>query len=331
MIPRKILFVAEAGTEIGLGSLSRCVHLSNEILKKDAGISVSILTNSPLGEKYLKKSGANAKCLFYETTGLCDKLREACDEETLLVATEDRLVNACDHLKFKKLIIIGDATSVCSYPIDLFISSLRVSSPKVDYIKTSFVGPEYHFVHMDQELVKKYAFREHVESALVSMGGADYRDLTVSVSGALFSKLSAKISVVIGPCTHRVGFVEKRISGISDSIEIRRKHQSLAENMEQFDLAVTKPGVTCYELLSIGVPVVLISTNDQHKEISQFLADSGAVLYLGHWDVINQKVLEEQVHWLACNPEKRRQMSLSAKKLIDGNGLDRVLEKIYSI
>jgi spore coat polysaccharide biosynthesis predicted glycosyltransferase SpsG len=142
---------------------------------------------------------------------------------------------------------------------------------------------------------------------------------------------NCKFTVLLGTCHQRIGFTEKRILGISDDIEINRNASKVEHQYNSFGFAVCKGGVTTYELMYLGIPLLLVSTSNVQKGMLDFLDKQGGVLYIGHWDEISEDKINSKIQEICSDFSNRKRLSERAKQIIDGQGTARIVNAIEAL
>lgn len=194
------------------------------------------------------------------------------------------------------------------------------------------LGPEYVLL---RERIRMLAeenppWHELPKRALVTMGGSDIANLTPTVLRA-FSNLNLRIDTIVGP-----GFSqskERRIRKVASDIPVNtqvvRDPDDLVERMFQADFAVSTASSTTYELLALGTPIVSIPVADNQKSIATALreCDVATVLECEAKEVTFRHAIEEYM----MNASLRRNRREQGRKLIDGQGTERVRREILSL
>lgn len=328
-------YVIKAGAtnEEGLGMVSRAYCLAEELTSRN--LPVTIVTNDPFGRKYFRNYFLEIAVIPEEATfeEELKLLKNLVNSSTVLVLTEYKNINEYFGLLHpSKLVLLSDEVEPVHVPIDLFVSSLLLSIPKNDNIKKSLCGLEYHFIKKEIINYQKASLEEEPKKVLLTMGGSDNKELTVALMSMLFSSLKyCNFTVLLGTCNQRIGFTEKRILGISDDIEINRNASKVEHQYNSFGFALCKGGVTSYELMYLGVPLLLISTSEIQKEMLTFLNRQGGVVYAGHWDEISEENINICIKEIFSNFEKRKSLSNRAKQIIDGKGIVRIVDAIEAL
>ena len=87
------------------------------------------------------------------------------------------------------------------------------------------------------------------------------------------------------------------------------------------DIAIAASGSTSWELAFMGLPSLVISLADNQIAIAEKLYKYQIIHYLGWYEQIQIKQINQAVQELIGDRTKRKQMSLKGRKLVDGNGV----------
>ncbi|MCX7990169.1 MAG: UDP-2,4-diacetamido-2,4,6-trideoxy-beta-L-altropyranose hydrolase [Aquificaceae bacterium] len=232
-----------------------------------------------------------------------------------------------------------------SVPIKLFIDDYKrlayppgfvlngsVYGQELKYPRTEGVvyllGPAYVPLRKAFWKVKRKYIRKKLRSVLVTLGGADPRNITPEVLRLLRKEHpELELFVVVGK-----GFKNKeevyKLKGEKIKVFEGLSGEEMKNIMSLVDLAVSAGGQTTYELARVGVPSVLVAVADNQLLNCKGWEKAGFAFYAGWWeDKELWKKLSEGVEKLK-DYELRLKMSKIGRKLIDGKGALRVAKKL---
>lgn len=157
-----------------------------------------------------------------------------------------------------------------------------------------------------------------VRQVLVTLGGG-------SMSGVLDPALAAVrravplagIDLALGP------FADARVEGQA-RVTLHRGLRSLRDMMRRADLAVTGGGMTLYECFATGTPVVAVCLADNQRPNVEALSQAGLILSAA-------ASLEDAVGRAAADPALRRALSAAGRRLVDGRGATRVAAEVLRV
>lgn len=167
---------------------------------------------------------------------------------------------------------------------------------------------------------------------LITMGGADPQGFTLRAAAALapFAGELAPI-VVLGPAFAHRSVQADSICGALPAAEIIWQTDDLRPLMMRCDAALTSFGVTAQELAACGVPAISLCLSDDHAQSAAALADTGACLSLGRFDLVTDETLRETVMTLLRDPARRDVMAHTAARVIDGKGAERIADALSQL
>jgi spore coat polysaccharide biosynthesis predicted glycosyltransferase SpsG len=157
-----------------------------------------------------------------------------------------------------------------------------------------------------------------VRRVLVTLGGdAPAERFDTVVHAVRRAAPAAEVDVVIGPFT--VWKAENR-----DRIRVHRGLTSLRPLMLVADLAVTAGGMTLYECLASGTPIVALAIADNQRPNVASLGAAGLL-------IDGNASLERAIERLAADADMRATMSRRGRDVVDGDGARRVVREIERI
>ena len=199
----------------------------------------------------------------------------------------------------------------------------------------SLFGLEYVIVHN-----RFSAFRnlekvvpEKIGRVAISMGGTDPKSIGPEIANFLIkSGMDFKIDLILG-----AGFNDKDIKPESMNFiqnragkcKIHRNLPDLAEILFNADIVICAGGITLYEACAVGTPAVVISQVEHQQEKASKVENRGAAINLGMWrDAVLAKLLPTIN---SLDIAKRKKMSRAGKEMVDGKGLQRVVNEIEKL
>ncbi|MGH9885800.1 MAG: hypothetical protein ACREBE_09745, partial [bacterium] len=105
-------------------------------------------------------------------------------------------------------------------------------------------------------------------------------------------------------------------------------HGHISELMLDADVMVGSGGMSVYEIAALGTPGVILGQNAREDKRMREFALHGTVTYLGLGPEVEPGAIAVAVGQLLGDPEKRRQMSMRGRKLVDGLGATRAAEVV---
>jgi UDP-2,4-diacetamido-2,4,6-trideoxy-beta-L-altropyranose hydrolase len=326
------VFRFDASTEIGAGHARRCLVLAKALLQDRWSVhiasrggtadTVPSLRNSGIGMIDLDKTGdagaappAGCDLLVVDHYGLDEQFERSCRPWARQILIIDDLANRrhdCDVLvdqtpgrtpdEYRPLvpdhcrILIGASYALLDPRFALARANLRQRS-----------GP--------------------VQRILVSLGATDPQAATLVALAALRkAALDVAVDVVIGVGNRNAALVRAAAAVLSPPGKVHVEVDDMAGLIEQADLAIGAGGVSALERCCLGLPSILFVLADNQRRNAAALAEAGAVIALAESESYDVDFIARQIQALAGAPARLRQMSRAAAMVIDGKGVERVLE-----
>jgi spore coat polysaccharide biosynthesis predicted glycosyltransferase SpsG len=171
---------------------------------------------------------------------------------------------------------------------------------------------------------------DKVKKILVTLGGADTQNVTITVLKALsrFGRSGLKIKVVAGPVNPHVLALKSQIQMSDVDIEVLTSVNDMPSLIFWADLAVSGGGSTCWELAFHGMPFLIIVLAENQIDIAKGLDDAGAAINLGWHRELTEDFIFSRIDELVEDQEMRHSLSQNSSDLIDGQGTERIIKEM---
>ncbi len=336
---RTIAIRADADTQMGAGHLMRCLALA-QAFQDAGGRAVFLITDLPHAlRSRLERERAEIVAIQAtrgtkvdaEQTG--DRAREF-DAEWAVVDGYQFGGEYQRHLKQAglKLLALDDYVHADHYWADLVLNQ-GLHARESDYPHHEphtrlLCGPRYALLRREflphQDSRKDIA--ERATRVLVTMGGGDAPDTTSRVIGALraLGPRELEVKVVVGALNPRQQRLQRELPG---GFQLA-SGDGMAALMRWADLAIAAAGGTCWELLFVGVPSLVVIQAENQRRNAEELHRRELAVNLGCADQLNSRHIAAQVGSLLDSRERRESMSQRGRELVDGRGAKRVLRAL---
>ena len=312
-----------AGPDIGFGHLKRSLVLAG--LLADSISPLFLLDSQDYRSRDLI---AAAGCQF-----LALDIEKAWDylPEPAAVLIDTRLERGLDILisrareKFVPVISIHDLglNPVSSdIAIDGSIAPGQTAGFKSLLYKGSeyvVLDPVYDGLHSKQKRIGKT-----IKSIFINLGGGNsYRFFSAIMEGLRLCQCEFDVTGVRGFSSWGQESFENR-----DWRPLHFRWESRAPETAVFaaDLAITAGGISAYEALCIGTPLMALSYDRWQQMTVTALAREGACIDLGLGNEMIPGRLPAQLALVDCNEDLRRRLSRRGKEIVDGHGAERVAQ-----
>lgn len=329
---KNIVFCTEASEKIGFGHFMECLSIAMKLA--DNRIKISFLINENKSAiRFLNNLG-----LFYyvytDFFGIGSFLKK---NNFLTCITNLRSIPLSLMEKIKqqgiKSIVIDE---LGNKPIvaDVLINGAAVEGwHKYFYLEKkpkTYFGPRYMILG---ESFLKYHNKEKkiTGTFLVSMGGVDRSGTTLKLIKTLKDFKGIKKKVVIGPGFYREDELNIIKIKLDESFEILYDVKDLSNLIYESDIIFSAGGNTLHEAACVGTPAIVFWEDKHEKEQAEWFAKKCAAINLGSGITMKEGDIIKTVNMLLDAPTMWKKMSDTGKELIDGRGLERIVNIIKQL
>ena len=314
-----ICILANGGFTIGMGHITRMLTLANS-LKFEFNITF-LCDNSCSyieGINRVKQEGFAVKIIK-------ENLEEILQELKCEVIIIDKYDISSDFLldlnKKYKIIYIDDNNHLDYYPVDILINQNFYSvnfhyKSKKDTLK--LLGNSYVFLRDEFYKANKVLINKDIMDVLITVGGSDNNNITLQILKKI-KNYNFKKHVIIGPAFKYSNELRK----INDSNIIFYDNPNMSKVMEKIDVAISGCGSTLYELFYLGLPTIGLVLADNQVNNANYLDSIGAIIKS------DLKSLSKNIDLM--NYKNRCDINKRIRKLIDGNGKERIKKEILNL
>ncbi len=334
---QRVVFRSEAGPDIGLGHVRRCLTLAGALRE--------------LGVESLFAFAGDARARAW---------LEASDFETVPVEPARDLAGTLEHCRAHQArVIVVDSPSIGSaYLTALTATGLRVvviddlasHELRVDLVvnagagaerlqyrgapRTRFLlGPRYLLLRPQFGQAGTRSVADRARRILVTVGGGDPMDLTSRLVGWTAHALGAvEQDVVVGPLSVRSEALRVASEAPGGRVGLHEDPKDLAALMLAADVALCGGGQTAYELAATGTPAVAIRLAGNQTLNLTALATGGTLAWAGDAGDADLEVkVATELTGLADDRARREEMSRQGRALVDGRGAARVAHAVLEL
>ena len=222
--------------------------------------------------------------------------------------------------KHSKIAVIDDLLNkrhFCDLYINYHKKLLKNEKILLSYSKCQILdGLKYAIINKKYLNKKKYLINKKHNKIFIFMGGVDSKKIAIKVINKIKNYFS--ITVLLGVnCNYTDEALS--ISRKNKFVKIVKKnYNSLKYFFENYDLIISSGGLSMYEQICCGANSLIIPQNKYQKKICNNLFKNGYINYLDTANKINFNTINEFIKL------KKK------KKIIDGLGADRIVERLTS-
>ena len=212
-----------------------------------------------------------------------------------------------------RLISIDDFKRL-TYPKGMVLN-LSIYGGQLNYVRRKGVvylwGKDYvilrkEFWHIHKKIIKKNA-----KDILITFGGVSHINLTNRIVSFLGKEYNLRFKLV-------------------DSAKKKISARDMLKLMLKADICISGGGQTAYELARVGVPAIGVCCAKSQILNLKALAKAGTLEFAGWYNEANLLTRIEKALIKTLDYDTRIKMSRIGRKIVDGNGARRVIDRILN-
>jgi spore coat polysaccharide biosynthesis predicted glycosyltransferase SpsG len=326
----KVSILTEAGKNIGLGHLTRCIALYQVF--EEEGNAVELIVN---GDDSILDFVKNNNYQFMNWLKEKEKLMSIVKNSDVAVIDSylapkslyDNISNILSlkpnpyHLSHNPLLMIDDYNRI-NYPKGIVVNP-SIYGDKLNYPNNNqieyFLGEDYIILRKEFWDVPEKIINKDMKDILITLGGIDKGDFLKKLLEFLSEKFPNFNYHLITNNNLNLNLNFNLYSNLSAS--------KMLELMLKADICISGGGQTTYELARVGLPTIGICFAENQTGNLKYGDLCGYLKYIGNSDdnslLDNIKdVLEEITSF-----EQRSKMSSLGRANVDGKGAGRIVKK----
>jgi UDP-2,4-diacetamido-2,4,6-trideoxy-beta-L-altropyranose hydrolase len=343
----RILFLADAGPDVGGGHIVRCLTLARALVDRGAVCAfVESRDAAPILRRFgwpaqtllamvgagdlsdLVASGRAFADLFEPDLVVVDHYRAGAAEETDLRGPHRRIAVIDD---------LADRRHACDLLVDPGFGRRREHyDGLIGEACVALIGPDHALVRPEfaaarPRALSRRARHDPVRRALVSLGLTDVGAVTGRVVEALAGRLGdERLDVVLGPGAPSL----EALDGLARRDRRVRLHvdvQDMVTLTADTDVAVGAGGSSVWERACLGLPTIIVVLADNQAMMAGRLAQAGAAIALDARAPGFGPALAAAWTRLVEDRQLRWDLSQRSSELCDGRGAERVAEAMLDL
>ena len=170
-----------------------------------------------------------------------------------------------------------------------------------------------------------------VRRVLVFYGGSDRTNETGKALQAIANLKFENVNfdIVVGQSNSNKITIEN-ICRTLPNVDVHCQVENMAEMMAAADLYLGAGGTTTWERSCLGLPSVVTTVASNQEELTKYCAKKGLLLWLGRCQDVTALHIESVLRLLLHSPVNFECISETSMRIVDGNGVHRVVTEIFS-
>ena len=323
----------DGGIQVGSGHFFRCFALSQQLVKKGKNF-IFLINNEKDFHQHTKSLDLSYLVLKGNTEieKIINLKKHLPTIKKLIVdlPLENGLYSKAFENKCKTA-IIDDVGNKKIFSEMLFNGSIVNKYHNYQIMKKNtrvFLGPDY-LILRDEFLRARNKTRistKSINEILLTFGGSDDTDLINKIL-PFFSKKNIKTNVILGPSCPFIEEIQEKFQEFKN-VNFHINPNNISSLLAKQDLVISSSGTTTYELACLGIPTILIPTNNEQIPTAVEMSKRGFGINYGIWDNNLQRL--EEIFSRFNDHTIREKVSKIGKNIVDGRGVFRVIEQLLS-
>jgi UDP-2,4-diacetamido-2,4,6-trideoxy-beta-L-altropyranose hydrolase len=331
----RVVIRADAAPAVGMGHVVRCLALAHELSELGAEVHLASKSLPPVLEQNARQLGLGVSMLGHgsDAEATLEILRRLSEVDIVIVdhyGLDEAWERAIRPLA-ARLMVLEDLASrvhLCDVLLDQNYSAAGADRYRglVPPGASVLLGPAYALIRREFRVARLQRCRQSdaIRTILVSFGGFDSPRLVQLVMQACVQPPLS--SYFAGGTLHVFG--ARQHSGVGDKYPFEvcehRFSSDIATFMAESDIAIGAGGGGSWERLCVGVPSLVTILAENQRPGVEALAKDGYIVNLGDVERLDASSLCQAVCNLRADPGALRRMSEHGRKLVDGEGVQRV-------
>ena len=316
---RRLAVRADASAGLGLGHAMRCLALAQGWI--DSGGTAVLISQDPPQSIVTRWAAEGVPVMSPETYR-----SSAQPVADWLVIDGPHLTRDIDFPPATSILMIDDDGGRDRYTCDLLLNQNPSAEPALYTGKTDgrlLLGPAHALLRRDIRAWRGWRrpIAPVVSSLLITFGGSDpgcHTERALDALALLPRDLDLAVRLLVGGGNPRLADLRNRAAHLS-GVEVIHDAQDVGALIRQSDMVLSAAGSTLWELAVMATPMVIGAAVPIEHRPAQAMAVRGAAIDLGP---LNHVSTDD----LARNPTRRTALSVAARAVVDGDGVDRVLD-----
>jgi UDP-2,4-diacetamido-2,4,6-trideoxy-beta-L-altropyranose hydrolase len=339
-VNQTLVIRADANTNIGAGHVLRCLALAQAWQNEGRQVFYVSVEPPPWLEKRLRQEKIEIIPLDVPAGSQEDALQTAQlskNQNASWVVIDGYHFDSLYHKTVKdsgsKLLALDDNGSPFHHYADFILNqnlhAQEILYPDREPYSRLLLGNRYVLLRKDFFPWRnwKRPCNPKPNKILVTLGGGDHNNVTSKVITALQAISSPKTEsiIVAGGSNPHFEVLQAQVRKAGARFQIKRDAINLPELMAWADIAISAAGSTAWELAFMMLPSLLLVLSKNQEPVAQQLDLKGIAINLNSPDDISIDGIVAAASRLLASVELRTTMSERGRRLIDGEGSQRVL------
>lgn len=331
------MICAESGLHVGTGHVMRCLAIAQAWVRS-GGTSTFVIRAGLAGiEQRILAAGCSLELLpESQTTSPEMFVQEVLRGRPSLAILDGYIFSAEEQQTVTdagvQVLAVDDYCHASSYPVRWVLNQNPYATAEMYPLKNPdtqlLLGTAYAVLRNDffSWLGWTRFNPSRARKILITMGGTDPANASSKILRglSLLNMDGIEITLVVGSGNPHFQLLRSELARSRLPVTLAQDVQNMPALMAWADMAIAAAGITSYELCYMGLPSVLLVVAENQRRIAERLSDLQMAVNAGSLEKFDLESFARCVQALIDSQTHRQEMSERARKLIDGQGSERV-------
>lgn len=330
----------DAGQEAGTGHVYRSLEYARLLMEQFVDLEVRfIMRDFPEGLRMVKNAGHDVTVLPASPSA-ADMQKAFADYRPRLLVIDtlgcDEITMDAAKAHAERVVTFDDLGSV-GLQADVVINGILWATKEIE---APAGGPEVYqgvdFMPLRTQFAnawnRRAPLKDDLREIVVCTGGHDETGFAPKILSSLaLLPFACRVVFCAGPSHEGIAELQRLALELSvggKSFEVQQEVTNMADVMLRADLAILTGGTVLFEASACGLPSIIICSQEHQVPQAQWFAWHNAAVSLGFMEQVDGELLLDAV--VDMDKERRHQLSKAASRIVDGRGMERVVEILSS-
>lgn len=221
-----------------------------------------------------------------------------------------------------------------TFPSQLVVNPL-LGPDKEDYAHTNgtqlLLGNRYAIIRPEVRRLRLIRAQEPVQPyrVLIALGDEDQNNQAGKLAKQLLNcPKVARVDIATRPWAQNLAEIQALAATCPERLEIGTEPADIATRIARCHFAISSGNNWSLELACVGVAQLVIVQSEAHWPTAHRLEEEGAATCLGWHETVSAGTIRQAVADIINDPLERQAMARAGRALIDGRGLDRLVNAL---
>ena len=322
---KRIVIRSDGSPALGMGHVYRAIALAQELNEHQLTIVTKCEGENRIGADFLLSQPYPVKTIEDEAEflGLLEDIKPHITILDVLDTSETYMQKVKSYSQgVVSLEDLGPGARLADVVINDLYTDLYPQHNHWYGVQNAILSSHFETIHAPKKANRK------IKKIIVAFGGTDPQNLTIKTLSALKdTSFEGEVTVVLGP-----GYLHKQFHLSSYQLKgtVKQSVKNMALLMQTADLAITSAGRTVTELMTLGIPTLVMCQNIRELRHTHASSPFG-VINLGLGEHVAVSTLAQHIMMLLNDHKLRQDMQQRALQATQERSNRKIAQRILAV